>query len=71
MSLKIIEGTPTAISKFLREEKGKCFNKERIKNLKEKWVEYNLKWDSQKNNIPKELYEIIEEIIYRLENERK
>jgi len=53
------------------EEKGKCFNKERIKNLKEKWVEYNLKWDSQKNNIPKELYEIIEEIIYRLENERK
>lgn len=46
---------------------GKCFNKERIGNLKEKWEEYNLHWDAEKDNIPKELYQIIEEIINRFE----
>jgi hypothetical protein len=51
-------------------EKGKCFNKERIKNLKEAWIQYNLGWDSSKDNIPKELYEIIEEIVFRLEGEK-
>ena len=51
-------------------EKGKCFNKERIKNLKEAWIQYNLGWDSNKDNIPEELYEIIEEIVFRLEGEK-
>ena len=47
--------------------KKNCFNKERIKNLKEKWLEYNQLWDSKKDEIPIELYQIIEEIIFRLE----
>lgn len=46
--------------------KCKCFNKERIKDLKDKWEQYNMGWDNQKENIPKELYEIIEEIINRV-----
>ena len=47
-------------------DKGKCFNKERIKNLKEKWTKYNSGWSSKKENIPVELYEILEEIVCRL-----
>ena len=49
----------------------KCFNKERIKDLKDKWKQYNMGWSSAKNDIPKELYEIIEEIIERLEKTKK
>mgnify|MGYP001561247275 CR=1 FL=1 len=46
--------------------KGKCFNKDRIKDLNDKWQQYNMQWDNQKANIPNELYEIIEEIINRV-----
>ena len=45
---------------------GKCFNKSRIINLKDKWQQYNMGWNTQKDNIPKELYEIIEEVINRI-----
>ena len=48
-------------------DKGKCFNKERIKNLRDYWQQYNMEWNTSKNNIPTELYNIIEEIIFRLE----
>ncbi len=48
-------------------EEGKCFNKERIKDLKDAWIQYSLEWDSSKEAIPKELYQIIEELIFRLE----
>ena len=46
--------------------KGKCFNKDRTKDLKDKWQQYNMRWSSKKDNIPKELYKIIEEIIFRV-----
>lgn len=49
--------------------KGKCFNKERIKDLRDKWQQYNMVWGPQKDNISTELYEIIEEIIHRMEEE--
>jgi len=48
-------------------DKAKCFNKERIKNLKDTWEQYNLGWSSAKDDIPKELYQILEEIVFRLE----
>ena len=47
--------------------KGNCFNKERIKSLRDAWEQYNMEWSSIKEDVPKELYEIIEEIICRLE----
>ena len=46
--------------------KGKCFNKERITDLKDKWQQYNMQWSDNKENIPTELYEIIEEMIQRI-----
>ncbi len=46
--------------------KGKCFNKERIPNIKDKWQQYNMQWSDNKENIPTELYEIIEEMIQRI-----
>lgn len=48
-----------------REKMVRCFNKDRIKDLKDKWQQYNLGWDSKKDNIPVELYEIIEELVNR------
>jgi len=50
-----------------RMTKGNCFNKERIKSLRDAWEQYNMEWSSIKEDVPKELYEIIEEIICRLE----
>ena len=46
--------------------KGKCFNKEGITDLKDKWQQYNMQWSDNKENIPTELYEIIEEMIQRI-----
>ena len=60
-------GKDPAEEEALKKEKGKCFNKERIKDLKDAWVQYNSEWDSSKEAIPGELYLIIEEIICRLE----
>ncbi len=60
-------GKDPAEEEARKKEKGKCFNKERIKDLKDAWVQYNSKWSSAKEDIPGELYLIIEEIIFRLE----
>ena len=53
------------------ELKGKCFNEKRIDDLKDKWQQFNMEWDSYKNNIPEEIYEILEEIIFRLDERNK
>jgi len=50
-----------------QKNKGQCFNKKRIGNLKDAWEQYNMGWGDNKNDIPVELYKIIEEIIWRLE----
>ena len=60
-------GKDPAEEEAQKKEKAKCFNKERIKDLKDAWVQYNLHWGSAKENIPLELDKIIEEIIFRLE----
>ena len=74
MSLKVIDGTPTAISKFLREKENKMKNKQRrkeLRNLFDEWCndpeadiqEYFYKCFilAEKNTI-KEVLDIIKEI---------
>ncbi len=48
------------------ENKGICFNRIRIKDLKSALIKYHREWDSEKNAIPDELHEILDEIISRL-----
>ncbi len=46
--------------------KGECFNERRIVDIKAKWQQFNMAWDKEKESIPTELYEIIEEMIQRI-----